>query len=68
MKIEQVVFNLDDPDQIRLHKHLSERRNKSGYLKRLIQRDIDGAFGIPTDFISRSSPSTELDFVAEAFI
>jgi hypothetical protein len=66
MKIEQAVFNLDDPDQLRLHQHLLKRKNKSGYMKRLIQRDMDGAFG--TEMVSRRTTESVLDFVAEGFI
>lgn len=36
-----VVFNTDDPDQALMWKHAKKRTNFSGYIKRLIQRDID---------------------------
>lgn len=37
-----VSFNLSDPDQIKLYKHAMERTNFSSYVKRLIQRDMEG--------------------------
>lgn len=37
----QVVFNPDDPDQLNQYNFAAKRKNMSGYLKRLIQRDID---------------------------
>lgn len=37
-----VVFNVDDPDQRKLWKHAKKRPNFSGYVKRLIQRDMEG--------------------------
>lgn len=36
-----VTFNCDDPDQQALLKHALERPNFSGYVKRLIQRDLE---------------------------
>lgn len=44
LKRIQVVFNTDDPDQLRLYQHVERRPNHSGYVKRLIQRDMDGAY------------------------
>jgi hypothetical protein len=37
-----VSFNLADPDQISLFEHAKKRPNFSGYVKRLIQRDLEG--------------------------
>ena len=44
MKIKTlgVSFNLHDPDQKELFSHASKRQNFSGYIKRLIQRDMEG--------------------------
>jgi hypothetical protein len=36
-----VTFNADDPDQKELLKHALSRKNFSGYIKRLIQRDYE---------------------------
>ncbi|GGE62101.1 hypothetical protein [Priestia taiwanensis] len=41
-----VVFNMEDPDQILLHEHANERKNFSGYVKRLIQRDREGGYSV----------------------
>jgi hypothetical protein len=40
-KIVQVVFNHNDPDQRKQYEFVLKRNNMSGYLKRLIQRDMD---------------------------
>ncbi|EZP77648.1 hypothetical protein H839_08444 [Parageobacillus genomosp. 1] len=37
-----VAFNLDDPDQKSLYDHAMKRTNFSAYIKRLIQRDMEG--------------------------
>ncbi|WPZ17769.1 hypothetical protein UM396_14385 [Geobacillus subterraneus] len=37
-----VAFNLDDPDQKELYDHAMKRTNFSAYIKRLIQRDMEG--------------------------
>lgn len=37
-----VVFNVADPDQRELFEHASKRSNFSAYVKRLIQRDMEG--------------------------
>lgn len=37
-----VAFNLDDPDQKELYDHAMKRTNFSAYVKRLIQRDMEG--------------------------
>ncbi|WP_345242519.1 hypothetical protein [Pontibacillus salipaludis] len=36
-----VSFNSEDPDQKALLDHASKRKNFSGYVKRLIQRDME---------------------------
>lgn len=36
-----VTFNCDDPDQKALLDHALQRKNFSGYIKRLIQRDYE---------------------------
>lgn len=42
-----VVFNVDDPDQKKLWEHARKRPNFSGYIKRLIQRDMEGGQVVP---------------------
>ncbi|WP_102346839.1 hypothetical protein [Bacillus sp. Marseille-P3661] len=39
---KSVAFNIDDPDQMALLEHASKRANFSSYIKRLIQRDLEG--------------------------
>lgn len=42
IKTKGVTFNVLDPDQKKLFDHAMKRPNFSGYVKRLIQRDLDG--------------------------
>lgn len=42
----QVTFNVLDPDPERLYRHVYNKINSSGYLKRLAQRDMDGVVPI----------------------
>ncbi|OAB31739.1 hypothetical protein PMSD_18305 [Paenibacillus macquariensis subsp. defensor] len=46
IKIVQVAFNILDPDQRAFYEYVQLRPNQSGYIKRLIQRDIDQAHGL----------------------
>ncbi len=39
---KSVAFNDADPDQVKLLEHAELRPNFSGYVKRLIQRDMEG--------------------------
>ncbi len=39
---KSVSFNVLDPDQAELLAHAEKRPNFSGYVKRLIQRDLEG--------------------------
>jgi hypothetical protein len=41
-----VAFNLLDPDQKAMYQYVSQRTNKSSYLKRLIQRDMEGGYNV----------------------
>lgn len=43
--VKSVAFNTLDPDQRKMLEHAKERTNFSSYIKRLIQRDLDG---VPT--------------------
>ncbi|MBO2943604.1 hypothetical protein JJQ72_06380 [Paenibacillus sp. F411] len=65
IKIIQVAFNILDPDQLQLYDHVQERPNKSGYLKRLIQRDVDSA--LPQQQPAAAIRETD-DFAVEGFI
>lgn len=47
IKNRSVSFNLDDPDQKRMFEYANERTNFSAYVKRLIQRDMEGGVGAP---------------------
>lgn len=42
LKRRQVVFNMGDPYQRKLHEYTLQFPNFSGYIKRLIQRDMEG--------------------------
>lgn len=42
IKIKSVAFNVNDPDQLQFLEHAEKRTNFSAYIKRLIQRDIEG--------------------------
>lgn len=42
IKVIQVAFNLLDPDQRFWHEFVAGKPNSSGYIKRLIQRDMEG--------------------------
>ncbi len=40
-KNKSVMFNIADPDQLKLYEHAAKRTNFSAYIKRLIQRDLE---------------------------
>lgn len=67
----QVAFNLDDPDQRRMYEHVLQRTNHSAYVKRLIQRDLEGGIfkwstqADQTDSVAAEEPA---DFTASEFI
>lgn len=63
IKVEGVAFNLADPDQVKLWQHAKRRTNFSAYIKRLIQRDMEGAANPQP-----SVQATSGDFDAEGFI
>lgn len=50
-----VSFNLADPYQQTLYKHLSEHTNMSAYIKRLIDRDMHGVV------VQRAEPKEEVN-------
>lgn len=47
---KQVVFNLEDPYHRKLLKHLEQFPNFSGYVKRLIQRDMENGYKAPVSY------------------
>jgi len=64
IRIIQVAFNVLDPDQLQQYEHVRLRPNQSGFLKRLIQRDIDGGFPGPRQQVAE----LQEDFAVEGFI
>ena len=64
IRIIQVAFNVLDPDQLQQYEHVRLRPNQSGFLKRLIQRDIDGSFTGSRQLV----PDLQKDFTVEGFI
>lgn len=68
MEIIQVVFNKQDPDQLQLLQHVAGRTNRSGYIKRLIQRDMDGAAVVSYQVAAPAKTVAEEDFQPEGFI
>lgn len=63
--MKTVVFNPADPDQKKLIEHADKRPNFSAYIKRLIQRDMDGVGSVMLKEIEQTIPG-EID--AEQFI
>lgn len=63
LKVIQVVFNLADPFQEQLYQHVLRHSNQSGYVKRIIQRDMDSVV-IPV-VVHRGN---NLEFDANGFI
>lgn len=49
IKTKGVAFNLDDPDQLKMLDHANQRTNFSSYIKRLIQRDMEGGIAETVD-------------------
>lgn len=69
LKIVQVVFNVLDPDQRAYYEHVQQRMNHSGFIKRLIQRDMDQltqVSGSPS--VSMASITVDNDFTVGGFI
>jgi hypothetical protein len=52
--VKSVAFNLADPDQRKMYEWMTRRTNFSAYLKRLIQRDMEGgnARGLTEDGVN----------------
>lgn len=66
IKIIQVSFNVLDPDQLQVYEHVRRRPNRSGYLKRLAQRDMDG--GMMAAVAPGREDKSDHDFTLEGFI
>lgn len=66
MLIKSVAFNTNDPDQLSLIDHASKRTNFSAYVKRLIQRDMDGSVHIVSDPVPAAFEEKE-DFSADGW-
>lgn len=67
----QVCFNLLDPDQLALYERVKAYPNQSGYIKRLIQRDVLMGTQNGLQEVTRAAailPSQEDDFALEGFI
>ncbi|WP_198284027.1 hypothetical protein [Evansella cellulosilytica] len=61
MKIKSVAFNVEDPDQAKLFEHAAERPNFSSYIKRLIQRDMEGGNNIVPSTVTKESTNDNGD-------
>lgn len=46
IKAIQVTFNVLDPEQRRFYEHAYSKTNSSGYIKRLIDRDMTSSQGM----------------------
>lgn len=57
-----VSFNLYDPDQKKMYDHAMKRSNFSAYVKRLIQRDIEGVRQVSTVHETIAEPKGEVSF------
>lgn len=73
IKNRSVSFNLDDPDQKKMFEYANERTNFSAYVKRLIQRDMEGGVGVPAAHEEvKTEPKQELieidESIAEGYI
>lgn len=42
--VKSIAFNAEDPDQQMMLEHATKRTNFSSYIKRLIQRDLEGGY------------------------
>jgi hypothetical protein len=58
-----VAFNLLDPDQKAMYDHVQKRTNMSFYLKRLIQRDMEGGSGVIKQVFAEEMTSINDDFM-----
>lgn len=63
-----VCLNMLDPDQARMYEWVCSRPNRSGYLKRLIQRDMEGGAAVGVRITQPTTAAPDNDFNASAFI
>ena len=59
-----VAFNRDDPDQAAMLEHAAQRPNFSGYVKRLIQRDMEGSWSPSKKEASSEEAEVNRDLMA----
>lgn len=64
----QVTFNVLDPDQQRLYDYVYGKTNSSGYLKRLIQREMDGIMFVGLGATAGALADADDDFNLGGFI
>ncbi|ACT00239.1 hypothetical protein [Paenibacillus sp. JDR-2] len=62
-----VCFNMLDPDQAKMHEWVCSRPNRSGYLKRLIQRDMEGGSAVASSYHPAAAVGDD-EFNASSFI
>ncbi|WP_078548619.1 hypothetical protein [Litchfieldia alkalitelluris] len=65
LAIKSVAFNREDPDQLALLKHASKRSNFSSYIKRLIQRDLEGGGGLVFHAHQPMEPEVNNQFMSD---
>jgi hypothetical protein len=67
IKIVQVAFNVLDADQQELYNYVRIKNNQSGFIKRLIQRDIDNGFSVQMNqhSVQTESKTVQMDSVAD---
>lgn len=67
IEVKSVAFNLADPDQRKMYEWVAQRTNFSAYMKRLIQRDMEG--GVVARVETQETRQTEIGRdVAEGFV
>lgn len=57
--IKSVAFNPSDPDQKAMLEHAGLRSSFSGYIKRLIQRDMEGGYPKSQATVKEKTPEFE---------
>jgi hypothetical protein len=62
-----VCLNMLDPDQAKMYEWVCSRPNRSGYLKRLIQRDMEGGAAVPAMNVQPTAAAMN-DFSLNGFI
>ncbi|MFD5020018.1 hypothetical protein ACFWMP_14040 [Paenibacillus sp. NPDC058367] len=71
IKAIQVTFNVLDPEQKRAYEHAYRKTNSSGYIKRLIDRDMTGiapAIMSAQTSIPRKLMEDNFEFEVESFV